>query len=65
MSLSCGSEVLTAGFKEGLYMFDTIPVFHESSLEELQLMEASLITQSLVPVHQGCKNELFVGSMVM
>jgi len=46
-------------------MFDTIPVFPESGLEELQLMKPFLITQSIGPVDQRCKNGLFVGRMVM
>jgi len=46
-------------------MFDTIPVSPESGLEELQLIKAFLITHSTGPVHQGCKNGLFDGRMVM
>jgi hypothetical protein len=46
-------------------MFDTIPVFPESGLQDFQIMKAFLTIQSLGPLHQDYKNGLFVGRMVM
>jgi len=48
------------------YLFDTLPIFPESGLEEHQLlMENFLVTQSLGSVHEGLKNALYVGGRVM
>lgn len=50
----------------GLYLLKNVPVFFESGLKESQLIiEAFLVAQSPGPLHQCCKNGLFVGRMVM
>jgi hypothetical protein len=64
VGLSLGLEVLTLGLR--LYLLMIVPIFFESGLKELQLtMEALLVTQSPGHVHQGCKNGLFIGRVVM
>jgi hypothetical protein len=58
-------EVLTAGLRVGLSS-ETTTVFLESGFEEIHLiMETFLVTKSPGSVHQGRKNALYVGGMVV
>ena len=58
--------VLTAGLRGSVVSFDTITVFLESGFEEIhRIVETFLVTKSPGSVHQGRKNALYVGGMVV
>jgi len=47
-------------------LLQTVPVFPENGMKEFRLiMEAFLVRQSPGPVHQVCKNGLFVRRLVI